>query len=442
MKILIVSPYFPPQNAVASLRVHAFARCWCDAGHEVTVLTPAKRADQQGLDLPLTGIRVVELPYVAPALVERLRSSHRPSPADDGAFIASGQAATPTAPTASGRLQRWKEHTGIFSSVRMPDLTDWWIKPAVHWCRSHQETGPWDCVVSSSGPYTAHLVALKLKRQGLASRWVADFRDLWTGNHQYRGLFPFTVRERTLESQCLRTADVITTVSEGLALSLRPRTRRPVEVIFIGFDDSDFESLPPQPVFPRDDRVRIVYTGTLYPRGQDPLPLLRAMKTLQKKVGDAANRLRLVIAGRSAELWRAGAEQCGVADMLETHGMIPRPTALGMQRDADALLLLDWTDASEGVLTSKVFEYLNAAAPILIISPHQESELIRLVNRAWRGFDAGTNEARIVDSLRALLGPQRADPMQPDREFIATLSRQRQSLRMLELIQALLPGST
>src|SRR5436190_19613682 len=266
MRILLVTPYFPPQNAVASLRVHALAKCWAEAGHSVTVLTTAKRADQQGLDLPCDGFEVVELPYALPRMLEGLRSTHRPT---DEKSIAS-----------PSLLRRLKERTGIFSSVRMPDLTDWWVKPALRWCRLNSQ-GDWDCVVSSSGPYTAHLVAMDLRRSGLARRWGADFRDLWTGNHFHCGLLPFTLRERMLESQCLRTADIITTVSDGLATSLRRRTRTPIEIIYNGFNDDAADGATPcQSIFPDDGCLRIVYTGTLYPNGQDPLPLLRAMKSL------------------------------------------------------------------------------------------------------------------------------------------------------------------
>ena len=55
MRILLVSPYFPPQNAVASLRTHAFASWWARAGEDVTVLTTVKRSHQRGLDLDCDG---------------------------------------------------------------------------------------------------------------------------------------------------------------------------------------------------------------------------------------------------------------------------------------------------------------------------------------------------------------------------------------------------
>src|SRR5450432_1190521 len=73
MKILLVAPMFPPQRGVAPLRTHSFASEWAKAGHAVTVLTTLKRPDQVGLNLPVGGFEVVELPYLGPWPLEVMR---------------------------------------------------------------------------------------------------------------------------------------------------------------------------------------------------------------------------------------------------------------------------------------------------------------------------------------------------------------------------------
>ena len=70
MRILLVSPYFPPQRAVASLRAHSFASAWSAAGADVTVLTTPKRPDQAGWPMPVEGFEVDEIPYRAPRVLE------------------------------------------------------------------------------------------------------------------------------------------------------------------------------------------------------------------------------------------------------------------------------------------------------------------------------------------------------------------------------------
>jgi hypothetical protein len=425
MRILFVTPYFPPQNAVASLRTHAFAFHWTQAGDDVTVLTTAKRVDQHGLNLPANGFRVVEIDYAIPLILEKLRRSQKSS--------ANGMEQTCTNSIRPGLIARLKERTGIFSSVRMPDLTDYWVKPAIEWAQQHAEAS-WDVVVSSSGPYTAHLVGRALKRTGAARSWVTDFRDLWTDNHAHCGLPPFVLRERRLERACLREADAIVTATDGLAARLRGKSQRDVEVIYNGFDEV-VESALGARVLPADDRIRIVYTGTVYSAGQDVVPLLEALARLQREQPQAAEKIRLVVAGKGQAEWKQAADRLGVTAMVELHGMVSRPEALQMQRDADALLLLDWRNCNDGVLTAKVFEYLSAHAPVLVLGPHRDSEALRLVERSRRGWYGGSDETQIAKTLSAFYRDRESFTSKPNKAVIAQFSREHQSLRLLQLLR-------
>lgn len=428
MRILLVSPYFPPQSAIASLRAHAFARSWAGQGADVTVLTTFKRADQRGLEMCCDGFEVVELPYDVPRVFEALRRRYKSKP---GAGMD-----RPETVAESGWAMRalgWlRARTGVLGSVRMPDLTDYWVKPAVRWC---QEQPPWDVVVSCCGPYTAHLVALVLRRQRNAKRWVADFRDLWVDNHIYRGLFPFTLRERVLQRRCLAETDLVTTVSEELAQTLRAHTHADVQVVYNGFEPDELDSLPQQKMFPSDGIVRLVYTGTLYRDGQDPTPLLQAMRMLKQDKPDMAARLRLVIVGRGFEAWADLATQLEVADLVDARDAVDRADALRMQRDADALVLVDWSDPTAGVLTGKLFEYLALDAPILVVGGQENSAVERMVRRAGRGFHLGTDQQRITEALTNLLTTPEQLRASANREFISTLTRQSQSLRLLAMIR-------
>jgi glycosyltransferase involved in cell wall biosynthesis len=426
MKILLVAPFFPPLHDVASLRTHAFADTWAKAGHDVTVLTTAKRADHSGLDLPCDGFEVNEIAYPVPRLLEKLRGQHK----------------TPTAPATSrgwfAWLRRLRTTTGVFSSVRMPDLTDFWVQPAIHWARrrARRDHG-WDVVVSSSGPYTANLVARSLRRHGLALHWLADFRDLWTDNHIYRGLFPFTLRERRLEAACLRDADQFTAATDGLADKLRAKTSKSVETIYNGTDPAAHAALPEERFFPDDGMRRLVYTGTLYPHGQDASLLWQAMQLLRKRDPRALAKLRFVVAGAGCPLWCADARSQGFADLLDVRGSVPRADALRMQRDADALLLVDWRDPSQGVLTGKVFEYFQSSAPIALVSGSATSSLARLVAQANRG-----HVLRDASSLADLLADPSRFTTSPNRALLATLTRSHQSQRMLALFDTSPPRRT
>src|SRR4051794_22657190 len=65
MRILFLSHFFPPLNAIASHRAYGWARAWAELGHEVHVVTPLKYAvdGALGLDLPMDGLTIHTVPY-------------------------------------------------------------------------------------------------------------------------------------------------------------------------------------------------------------------------------------------------------------------------------------------------------------------------------------------------------------------------------------------
>lgn len=416
MRVLIVSPLYPPRLRVGALRTFSFARGFADAGHEVSVLTTAKRPDQGGLDVHDPRVRVVELPWRCGPLIDRLRASCEVSP----------EVHVPG--RGKGFLGRLKERTGVFSSARMPDLTDGWVEPARQWGRAN---GPFDVMLTSSGPYTAHLVGLGLRES--ARLWIADFRDLWTDNHSFPGLYPFIMRERMLERRVLAQADVVTTVSEPLGEQLRRAGTRQVEVIYNGHFEREIEPVPSERVFPDDGLRRIVYTGSIYPRQQDCGPIFAALVSL----GEKARRFRVVVAGSGQPHWQSVAEQHGVAHLFEHRGPVPRPMSLAMQRDADALLAVEFAGTCDGVLSGKIFEYLASRAPIIVTGPR--GCVGDLVEEAGRGVAVETPE-QVREVLMGLL--ESRPPVRGMRrdDLIASFAREAQAARLCQLAESLSPA--
>jgi hypothetical protein len=104
-----------------------------------------------------------------------------------------------------------------------------------------------------------------------------------------------------------------------------------------------------------------------------------------------------------------------------------------MQRDAGALVLLDWHDPRQGVLTGKVFEYLLSPAPIWVIGGTLDSPLAQFVNEAERGVSFGKDGEGIRLAIRALAAGKGMRG-RPNLEMIAGLSRANQAARFLRLL--------
>ncbi len=395
MKILIVAVYFPPQNSVASLRPYSWAKYWSRAGHDITVLTTKKHGHSTDSPYPFTGfeVREVELPFF-----NRLRSTlgkENTAKVSTSKNTIKAMLLSPFLDRVNQFIQYLQKKFGIPNYCRMPDLTDLWVSPAYNAVVNEK----WDLVVSTAWPYPVHQIAYRLRKNGLAKKWIADWRDIWIGNHLYPGLFPFTLVETYLEKRWMKAADAITTVSEPLAEILRARHGYKVSVIYNGFDPEDYENLPPEKAYPQDGVFRIVYTGSIYPGWQDPSPLFEAISTMKKEGRISPDRLQVIFYGNNADMSPL-ASNFNIAEYVQYGGFTPRQQALHYQRDADALLFLEFESKNlQGILTGKLFEYLFAGPPILSMGVGMESYADSVLKETRRGEAFGNQVDLIFEKL-------------------------------------------
>lgn len=418
MKILIVSSFFPPLNSIASLRPYSWAKFWTGAGHDVTVLTTQKQQDPSVmLNLPNPGFKVIEVPL--PGMVQSLKGKQG---GGSSSFL-------------SKFLKNLRESKGILSACRMPDLTDLWIRPALKAVRSDE---PWDLVISTAGPYTTHLIANRLKKEGKAKHWVADYRDTWSNNYIYSGLFPFNWIEERLERKILKNSDLVTTISSPFAKDLKEKFQLDhVEVVENGLDLDDLNKIPKDPIFIDDGKFRIVHTGTIYKGKRDPSPLFRAIKALAEDPNKKPllDKLEVTFVGPNLDHIQKMIERYGVSTWVQCIGFVSREDALRMQRDAHALLFLPWNDTKkDGVLTGKIFEYLFSGTPIICVGGKQleASQLLVLEAKAGQCF---LNDEEMIAYLSENLAKVKKTTAIPNFTFLQRYTRESLAHQLLNLIE-------
>jgi glycosyltransferase involved in cell wall biosynthesis len=417
MKILIISSFFPPLNSIASLRPYSWAKYWTQAGHDVTVLTTQKQQDPDVmLYLPNPGFKVVEVPQ--PGVVQSLKDKHKTKKT-----------------TFYGKfLQKLRETKGILSACRMPDLTDLWIRPALKAIRTG---GPWDLVISTSGPYSTHLIAHRLKKRRIAKQWIADYRDAWSTNHIYSGLFPFTLIEKRLEKHILKQADLITITSAPFANEMKKSLGLDhIEVIENGMDPEDLTKIPKLPIFLNDGKFRIVHTGTVYPGKKDPAPLFRAIQTLSQDPQNKQllDKLEVIFAGPELDHVQKTIDDMQLNPWVKCIGFISREDSLRMQRDSHALLLLSGNEMKkEGALTGNIFEYLFSGTPIICIGAKQleASQLLVLEAKAGQCLQS---EEEIEQYLKSQLASIKKKPSPPNLPFLKRYTKEALAHQLLNLI--------
>lgn len=400
-------------------------------GHDVTVLTvPKDRLPfTAGRPMPTT-VKVVELGL--PELFYRIRRLHKEH------IQLRGSSASCDRPTPIRRIVRWLDdyrlRVGIFATCRMPDLSDLWIRPATQWCR---KAGQWDLAVSSAGPYSTHLIAADLRRQGLTRFWIADYRDLWVNSPTCTGLFPFTLAEKRLERRAMKHADLITTVSAPLAHILSENYgHKKVRIVENGYDQQDLADIPEDPIFPQDGKVRIVYTGAIYKGRRDPAPLFSAISKLavDGSTRHLLDRLEVIFYGSMTHVLAKSVKEHKIDPWVRLLGTVPRSDALRIQRDAHALLFLEWDEGDvDGIVSGKLFEYMSSGTPIWGVGVTEKTSTGKLIRDTGTGILFGVDVAGIASELVGLLTSCKKEPAHPEPDVLARFERRTLAERLLVL---------
>jgi len=216
-------------------------------------------------------------------------------------------------------------------------------------------------IFSSFRPYSDHAIAYLLKRTFPQLHWTADFRDVQVDPNRKNVLFPRF--QHWCNKQLLKHADLVTSVSQGYTEYLSRYNdntyclNNGAEVI-----DSPLSGHPPFSKF------TLSYTGTVYPELQNPAILLKALQELIDEGKIPPDDLQVVLAGRDGEVWENWLKTYDLLFLLNNQGPLSRSKALDIQHRSHVNLLLSWSSPQlKGVLTGKLYEYLNAGHPILSV---------------------------------------------------------------------------
>lgn len=410
-RVLIVTFFFPPHPAVASQRLKGLAKFLPEFGWEPVVLTPPLPGTPDG------SARVVQSAY-----------THTVGSLKKGVGLDAGKGVQEQ--LKSGWMKFCVRLLG--EVIVYPDYEAGWQPHAVRAGLHLLSRERFDAILSSSGPGTAHVISRELKDHSKLP-WLADLRDLWTQHYYYPWSPIRQAIERRLELRTLSAADALTTVSTPLADKLRELHRhRRIQAIPNGFDPDEQERDSP----PLTKEFTITYTGTLYPRKQDPSFLFEAIRDLRVKVR---------FFGRVLDpAWLEGLiEQYGVRDRVDVIGVRSREEVLRAQRESQLLLLLDWMDPEQpGVYTGKVFEYLAAGRPILSIG--REGGVVRdLLDETGAGThhsDVESVRGKLVEDYGEFVRTGRV-PSSAVEEKVRRYSHREMSRKFAEVLNEISPGS-
>ena len=239
---------------------------------------------------------------------------------------------------------------------------DWFLR-ATAAIRRELAGEHFDCVYSTFPNEVNHVLARWVMGQGMADRWIADFRDPMF--YQYHDAH--NLRRLKRQHRIEREADLVTIVSEGARSKFRCEGVAEEKIVCIpnGFDPEDAAQTVGTPT---EGMLRIFYAGTLYAGRRDFSVVFRAISELHREGLVEPERIRFEYAGNEWPVMRSFAEQYGLTDCCINHGFIPRSRVLELLGEADCTAVCTHnTKTDQGVVTGKVFELLLVGKPIVTV---------------------------------------------------------------------------
>ena len=224
-RLLFLTFYFPPVEAIASVRTGNIAKHLACLGWEIEVVTPDPALFQSVCNVERISQGEHDLS------IRRILTGHR------WRFLSKGDLKPPR--SAIGKQCR-RAGRFLLRKILTDSFVEWYTL-AEKACAAF-EPGTIDVVLASGSPWGTFSVAGRIARR-LKCPLCLDYRDLWTTNPH--SLTSATQRTKEEEWSLLRDSAAVTTVSRMCAAAIRERCPEPskVHVISNGYDPDDLKEI-------------------------------------------------------------------------------------------------------------------------------------------------------------------------------------------------------
>ena len=360
-KVLIITYYWPPSGGGGVMRWLKMSKFLPELGWQPIIYTP-ENPDPSVIDESLLKEihpEIIELktPIWEPYEVYRKLTGKKSGTKFKAGYISEASEGN------------WKSRLSVFirGNLLIPDPRKFWIKPSVKYLSKYLKENPVDLIVSTGPPHSMHLIALGLKKK-FDIPWIADFRDPWTDIDFYHKLKLTRLadkRHKILEKRVLLTADHVVTVSPGCAADLERIAHRKIEVIYNGFDPTDYNFVKTV----QDKTFTISHFGA-FNKDRNPASLWIALNQLTETNTDLKKLLRIQLIGQTDESIINDINKNNLSGNLILKEHLPHQQGLE-ELGKSQVLLLPLNDAPnvKGILPGKMYEYMALRRPIIALGP-------------------------------------------------------------------------
>ena len=246
---------------------------------------------------------------------------------------------------------------------------------------------------SSYRPFADHYAAYHLKRKYPEVIWIADFRDLMIDPHYNHILLPGS--HHAFYKKIFSKADILTTVSDGLAIHLRSYNPNVITLR----NGIPGELVIPKPV--HTSLFSIVYTGSMFLDKRNAEPLFHAIAALLEEEKIEREAIQIIYAGKDSTYWKAAAKKNQLESLLLDKGIISADDARIIQMNSCINILLTVSsDALQGVMTGKLIEYIEAGSPVLAIIVQQNDHELQGILRELELGDTFSDQLSDMEGIK------------------------------------------
>ena len=370
MKVLIITYYWPPAGGSGVQRWLKFVKYLRDFGIEPIVYT---------VDNPVYAIKDKSLIEEIPENLEILKQKiWEPNNLVGNRKKTSAGFLNPR-PTFFGQIAHY-----IRANYFIPDARKYWIKPSVAYLKTYLKNSDTDIIITTGPPHSLHLIGLELKKT-IPIKWIADFRDPWTEIDYFHQL-PLTkkslAKHYEMEKDVIQNADSVLVVGNTMRSKMETLNKN-IHVITNGFDGelSDLQIAP-------DKKFTLTHIGMMN-ADRNPILLWKVLKDIMAADPDFKANFQLKLVGKIDPVILKDIQYYQLEKNVSIVDYLPHKEVLQVQKSSQVLLLVvNNVPSAKGVITGKIFEYLQAKRPILAIGP-KDGDLAKIIEL--------TNSGEIVD---------------------------------------------
>ncbi len=366
MKVLIITYYWPPAGGSGVQRWLKFVKYLRAYGIEPVIYTVDTEyvIEDKSLrkEVP-DDIEVIRRPIFEPNSLFSVFG--RKNKKQSGGFL------NPN-PSIFGKLLQY-----IRANYFIPDARKYWVKPSVKYLTKYLQENNINLVISTGPPHSMHLIGLALKEK-LGVKWVADFRDPWTEIDYFHQL-PLTQKSREkhlkLERQVVSRSDTVIVV--GKTMKQNFEKYNPATYVITNGYDSDIS----ETVHNLDVPFTITHIGMMN-ADRNPKVLWNVLKELCEEYPEFKKDLKVQLIGKLASEVKESMSILNENNVEIISYVSHQEARLFQQRSQLLLLVINKVPSAKGIITGKIFEYLQANRPILGIGPvdGDAAEIIEATN--------------------------------------------------------------